>query len=351
MKSERNDNPRKNEGKGYTLQSCKILVVLACLAVLCLVVGCASLGRPSIDGLSGRPSETDASPLVIGVAWRPDSKNPSYSSVVDYFSSAGFEVVLLDKTTTPFLEYYEDGSLSDSNLNLDFSLSQECVETLDKACVDPYGIVVPSQLADVDLVVFSGGEDISPSLYGKPFDLESVDLSDTYAYNAERDVSDYLLMRYCMANDIPLLGICRGMQMLAVANGYRLIEDLPTYYAELNVSDPVVHRSPSGGTVLHEVFFEESDSHGLFEQGESFPVASFHHQAVDSSSFDAPGVSFLAFDTTGDVRIAEAMELEDKTFAIGLQFHMEYFFDHPLEPGAERSRAFVEALHSVIGSL
>lgn len=339
------------------------ILCLVCFAlfVLCLLVGCASSAGAvddgnCDDGVNSSIGVNGDKPLVVGIAWRQDVKSSAFMRVVDYFSSAGFEVVLLDKVVSSSLEYYPDGTLSDSNVNLDFSLTEECVEVL-RAC----SVEVPAGVSDVDLIVFTGGEDISPTLYGKPFDLDSLDFSDMYVYNAERDASDYLLMRYAMDNDIPVLGICRGMQMLAIVSGYCLIEDIPSYYASRGVSDAVMHRVVDGGYSFHEVFVESPDGHGLFDAGETFTVASSHHQAVDMfcmylGSGSTSCVSFSAFDRSSgclddcldgcpeSVRIPEVLERTDKTFAVGIQFHPEYYIDYPDAPGHEASVRFLERL-------
>lgn len=214
--------------------------------------------------------------------------------VVDYFSSAGFEVVVLSQATSPSLGYYPDGTLSDTYVNLDFSLTDECVEILRTCSVD-----VPVVVSDVDLIVFTGGEDIS------------------------------------------------------------------SYYVSNAVADAAVHRDVDGGSSFHDVFVESTDSHGLFEAGEVFPVASSHHQAVDmfntysdSDSDSTPSVSFTAFDRSGDclndclvgcldgIRIPEVMERIDKPFAVGIQFHPEYFVDHTDEPDYEASVRFLARLKS-----
>lgn len=65
-------------------------------------------------------------------------------------------------------------------------------------------------LEDIDLVIFTGGEDISTSLYLIPQVKDEPD--EEIDFNAERDVSDFVLMCYCLDHDIPFLGLCRGMR-------------------------------------------------------------------------------------------------------------------------------------------
>ena len=83
---------------------------------------------------------------------------------------------------------------------------------------------------DIGFVVFTGGEDISPSLFYEPEPWHGV--VEEIDYNAERDVSDYLTMSYCLDHDIPVLGSCRGMQMLAVVSGAEIMQDIPSYFLE-----------------------------------------------------------------------------------------------------------------------
>ena len=141
------------------------------------------------------------------------------------------------------------------------------------------------------------------------------------------------------------------MQMLAIATGYCLIEDIPSYYTANGVSDAAMHRAVDGGYSFHDVFVESTDSHGLFEASEVFTVASSHHQAVDmintySGSSLTSCVSFTAFDCPEGVRIPEIMERTDKSFVVGIQFHPEYFVDHLDGPGHEASVRFLERLKS-----
>jgi len=75
-----------------------------------------------------------------------------------------------------------------------------------------------------DGIVIGGGEDVNPLLYGHPEYME-----DCGEVNNYRDSLEILLIDFAIANDIPLLGICRGQQIINVAAGGTLIPDLPRY--------------------------------------------------------------------------------------------------------------------------
>ena len=62
-------------------------------------------------------------------------------------------------------------------------------------------------------------------------------------YSAERDVSDYLLMSYCLGKDIPILAICGGMQMLSVVSGADMLRDIPYYLREQGIDYRYEHRN------------------------------------------------------------------------------------------------------------
>ena len=97
-------------------------------------------------------------------------------------------------------------------------------------CVDPVGCLeqqaankmkemsannnAAEVMKGVDAVIFTGGEDISPSLLATPQPWHGIEAERDY--NATRDVNDFTLMAYCLKNDVSILGFCRGMQMLGV---------------------------------------------------------------------------------------------------------------------------------------
>ena len=79
---------------------------------------------------------------------------------------------------------------------------------------------VSKSLANVDAVVFWGGTDIHPSLYNEPRSRRS----QAYEKPSQRDDFEWKVMKYCKLNDIPMIGVCRGAQMLCAFAGGRLVQ-------------------------------------------------------------------------------------------------------------------------------
>ena len=150
-----------------------------------------------------------------------------------------------------------------------------------------------------DGIIFSGGEDVQPSYYS-----EAV-LNETVNWNIIRDVSDIALARAALAQKKPILGICRGSQLMNVAMGGTLIQDIPT-----QVPQTVGH---SRGN-MHMIGLEKDGFLYRIFGADSIRVNSFHHQGVKDP---APSVKIVA--RTGD-GVVEAYEA-DKVW--GVQFHPE----------------------------
>ena len=152
----------------------------------------------------------------------------------------------------------------------------------------------------LDGIIFSGGPDLDPSYYGETIWNETVEV-DTL-----RDCSDVLLMRVALASGKPILGICRGGQLLNVVLGGSLYQDIPTQMDTL-----VIH----GGGSRHRIGVEkESVLYRLFGQ-DSLTVNSYHHQGVKR---EAPGIRVTARAEDG---LVEAYEYGDRLIAV--QFHPE----------------------------
>ncbi len=159
-------------------------------------------------------------------------------------------------------------------------------------------------LDSIDGLIVSGGPDISPANYNEePGPM-------TTEFYPEQDYSEMGLIERALERDMPLLGICRGMQILSVAHGGRMHQHLDT----------------TPGHEGHGGFFGKSTEHGVVVErgsqlasimGDSFTVNSLHHQGVsDAGSLE---VSARA-DHDG---LIEGVERKDKKFCLGVQWHPE----------------------------
>jgi putative glutamine amidotransferase len=164
----------------------------------------------------------------------------------------------------------------------------------------------------LDGIVFCGGGDIDPANWGAP-------RHPATEVDAVRDASELLLMRAALEADLPILGVCRGMQLMAVATGGSLHQHLPDLVGHER------HRAAAGTDPLaagasdygrHDVVVEEgSAAHRLF--GRTLTVNSFHHQAIAD-----PG-EFLPVGWCPDDQIIEIVEHPGLAFALGVQWHPE----------------------------
>ncbi len=168
----------------------------------------------------------------------------------------------------------------------------------------------------LDGVLIPGGGDIGLQRLGFEGPLPS--LKET---SEERDLIEFTLVRWAVAERRPLLGICRGAQVMNVALGGTLYLDLPSQFP-----GALRHDAPEGtprGDPAHTVSVEPGSllagTLGLIET----PVNSFHHQAAREP---APGVLVAARAPDG---VVEAIEIPDHPFALGVQWHPEEMLAEP----------------------
>jgi putative glutamine amidotransferase len=170
-------------------------------------------------------------------------------------------------------------------------------------------LVPPSQdateLVDVlDGIVFSGGSDLEPSLYG------ATPHAETTVVRPDRDRCEIALLRAALDRDVPTLAICRGSQVLNVALGGDLEQHLPDTLGHEG------HREVPGTYSRHEVAVD--DGSRLREiLGASVDVHSHHHQGYGRLG-EGLRVAARAPDGT-----AEALELATRRFALGVLWHPE----------------------------
>lgn len=191
----------------------------------------------------------------------------------------------------------------------------------------PSGAALHSSLVDrLDGLLLTGGLDIDPASYGeKPHPSVS-------RTSAERDEFEFLLTRGALQRGVPILGICRGMQVLNVVLGGTLIQDIPTL-----IGPEVLHNHPhkQRHEIFHEVRLKEGTRLHAILKRERIPVNSLHHQAIKRTG---DGVVPTAWADDG---VIEAMEVPGAPFVVCVQWHPEAFWDHGA-PFAPLFSAFVQ---------
>ena len=163
--------------------------------------------------------------------------------------------------------------------------------------------------AQLDGIIFTGGEDFAPAYFGQE---EHEKLGEV---NVTRDTYDLTLFKLAKDRNIPILGICRGLQLINVAMGGTLYQDLPSQ----KPSD-INHRQDEEGTVAtHSVsIVEGSMMHQILGQKE-VQVNTFHHQAIEKL---APGLKIVGW---ANDSVPEMIEAYPSRQIIGTQFHPEIF--------------------------
>lgn len=165
-------------------------------------------------------------------------------------------------------------------------------------------------LSRVDGIVLSGGADIDPRYMG-----EEPDYNLLHTINPERDEQELFLTRLAVDRGLPILGICRGVQVLAAALGGSVHQDI---YAALGSTLLNHDQSEPRSVATHTVSIEPgSRLHTLF--GDTLLVNSFHHQAVSRAP---QGFAVTALSPDG---VIEAVEAIDGRSIIGVQWHPETF--------------------------
>ena len=165
----------------------------------------------------------------------------------------------------------------------------------------------PAEILDrLDGLVLTGGCDIDPGTYGEPAH-ESVT-----GTSPERDRFELALARAALERDMPLLGICRGMQMLNVALGGGIEQHLP------DVVGHEMHRHTPGVFADHHVRLEPGSLAARVVGRELEPVKSHHHQALDGL-----GDGLVVTGWSVEDGVVEAVEQPDRRFALGVLWHPE----------------------------
>ena len=208
-----------------------------------------------------------------------------------------------------------DQSARPPNLSL-FGIAQTYVRAVELGGGAP--VVIPPHLEERELhaiferldgLILSGGGDILPASFGEE------DSGLLWFVDERRDRAELALARWALAEELPLLAICRGIQVLNVAAGGTLIQDIPT-----QVPNALTHSTVAGrpvAVVAHTVDVADgSRLAALFGAGE-LGVNSAHHQAVK-----AMGAGLVVTARAPD-GVIEGLEQPDHPFCVGVQWHPE----------------------------
>lgn len=164
-------------------------------------------------------------------------------------------------------------------------------------------------------LIISGGIDIDPTLYGQSAGGSRIDQLDQ-----GRDLFEIGLVKWALAEQLPLLGICRGMQVMNVALGGGLVQDIPGHIIN-HPDDPL--------WLQHDVQLTQlSHVAGIFQKP-VMTVNSRHHQAIDPARIGA-GLIVTARSLEDQPQI-EAIEARHHPWAIGVQWHPERYNEVPTE--------------------
>jgi len=170
--------------------------------------------------------------------------------------------------------------------------------------VPPSGHGVEETLDALDGLIFSGGSDLDPDLYGQEAHPETTGIV------AERDSAELVLLRAALVRDLPVLAICRGSQVLNVALGGELIQHLPDLVGDDR------HKEAPGSFSSHEVKLAAGSRLSAL-LGTRASVKSHHHQGFSGLG---EGLEAAARDEDGTI---EALEAPAQRFAIGVLWHPE----------------------------
>lgn len=165
------------------------------------------------------------------------------------------------------------------------------------------------QVTQLEGLLLSGGGDVHPKYYG-----QRIQGTEKRHIHDGRDTLELGLARAALAVDLPILGVCRGFQVLNVALGGSLLQHVDG------------HRSPEEGVAYHQVAVTPDTllARALGVEGR-FPVNTYHHQAVTTDRL-APGLRASAATLEGP-DLLEGIEAPDRRWTLAVQWHPERFYE------------------------
>ncbi|AJC67742.1 MULTISPECIES: gamma-glutamyl-gamma-aminobutyrate hydrolase family protein [Dickeya] len=195
--------------------------------------------------------------------------------------------------------------------------------------LDAQPIVIPnSEFIDdsiidiIDGLLLTPGQDVSPEFYGEEMIVKYIDKISfpgerykrpiAYSPDRLRDLTELALCKGANGRNIPILGICRGMQIINIASGGTLYQEIDDEKIKHNIDD-------NGWIHYHDLYIEEDSLfHKLIGQS-NIPISSVHHQAVNKVG---DGLKISAFSEDGITEVIESKN--KKKFILGIQGHFEF---------------------------
>ena len=203
--------------------------------------------------------------------------------------------------------------------NKGYNISPDFIRALNS--LGAVAITLPSVIDDdgllqdalslCDGIIFTGGPDVRPSLFGEEI------IPSCGAINDERDAFEIKLYKMAMAADKSILGVCRGVQVMNIAEGGNIYQDIYSQNGTM-----LAHHTLDGVRAFHNVSVTNS---AIFEKigfsKNEFTVNSYHHQSVKDL---AEGYKAFAYSPDG---LIEAIYMPSRRFVAGVQWHPEKRFD------------------------
>lgn len=173
------------------------------------------------------------------------------------------------------------------------------------------GINITQLFNSLDGIIFSGGGDIDPLLFYEEPEPACGQITP------ERDFYELSLCKYALCLNIPVLGICRGAQLMAISDGGAVFQDI-------NTSNEITVKHSQNAPKYHPTHYikvEKNSKLNSILSTDYLAVNSFHHQAVSDA-----GKDFIVSARSNDGLI-EAIEHTKNIFAIGVQWHPEFLYE------------------------
>ena len=191
----------------------------------------------------------------------------------------------------------------------------------------------PGELAELNSIcdgyLFTGGHDVDPALYGAKKSERCGTL------NAERDTLERALFQLALETDKPVLGICRGIQLINAVSGGTLYQDLETE----RPSSVDHHMTPPYNRPVHQVTLQPGGFLSDILRKNTIGVNSYHHQAIQKLA------ECLRVEAVAEDGLIEGVSYPGKRFVLAVQWHPEFSYRDDAN-----SRAIVRAFADVVAS-